>query len=99
MNVLAELLDDLADEIGVTERRAVGGAVEYRRGGTLFAVSGPALELRLRPDVAAAALGTPGTTPSTRGEGWVGFAPSQVDQLALDRASAWFALAWRVAAG
>lgn len=99
MNVLAQLLEDLADEIGITERSAADGAVEYRRGGILFAVSGPALELRLRPDVAAAALGTPGTAPSTRGESWVRFAPSQVDQLALDRAAAWFALAWRVAAG
>jgi hypothetical protein len=54
-----------------------------------------AAEFRLDPPVAAAALRTPDTGPSRRGEGWVRFRPDVLDHHALDRAEAWFGSAWR----
>ena len=61
-----------------------------------FAVlDGGALEVRLDPTVAAAALRTPDTDASLRGHGWVTFSPSVLDQLAVDRAAAWLEYAWR----
>lgn len=104
MSTLAALLADLADELDLAdgldlaERRPARDGLEYLRGGVLFAVSGPMAEFRLRPDIVAAALRTPDTRPSDRGPAWVGFAPETLDQFAIDRATAWFRLAWTVAA-
>lgn len=53
----------------------------------------------LDPVVARAALGTPDTRPSARGEGWIEFAPADLDQFAVDRAVAWFGSARRRAGG
>ena len=98
MNLLAGLLEDVADELGA-QRHDLGGATEFRRAGVAFAVSGPGgAEFRLRPDVAAAALRTPATGPSERGPVWVRFDPQQLDQFGLDRATAWFEAAWHEAA-
>jgi len=98
VNVLATLLEDVADELGA-ERRGVHGTTEYRRAGVAFAASGEGgAEFRLRPDIAAAALRTPAVRPSARGPGWVRFEPQQLDQFGLDRATAWFEAAWREAA-
>ena len=69
---------------------------EWSRGGVLFGVVGDAaLEVRLDPAVGAAALRTPDATRSSRGEPWVRFAPRQLDGHAVDRATAWFGLAYR----
>ena len=99
MNLLAGLLEDVAEELGSVGRHALKGATEYRRDGVAFALSDAgSAEFRLRPDVAAAALRTPAVRASDRGPGWVRFAPEQLDQFALDRATAWFESAWREAA-
>ncbi|MGH2467884.1 MAG: hypothetical protein ACRDGL_09175 [Candidatus Limnocylindrales bacterium] len=97
MSTLAGLLADLADELDLAERRAAPDGVEYLRDGALFAVSGPLAEFRLRPDIVVAALRTPDTRRSERGPAWVRFAPATLDQFAIDRATAWFRFAWKVA--
>lgn len=75
-------------------------ATTWARDGHPFAVlAGDRLDLRLAPAIARAALATPDTHPSDRGGDWVRFAPRMVDSMALDRATAWFAAAWRHAAG
>jgi hypothetical protein len=68
-------------------------------GGVVFArLDGDRAEFRLDPMVSRAALRTPDTSPSTRGEDWVAFAPADVDDAAVDRAEAWFLSAYRRAA-
>jgi hypothetical protein len=52
-------------------------------------------EFRLRDEVGAAALRTPNVSASPRGQGWVRFAPRQLDGHARDRALAWLESAWR----
>jgi len=52
-------------------------------------------EFRLRDEVGAAALRTPNVSASSRGSGWVRFAPRQLDGHARDRALAWLESAWR----
>jgi hypothetical protein len=59
---------------------------------------GGAAEFRLDPMVARAALRTPDTSISPRGQGWVTFAPPALDDVAVDRAEAWFLSAARRAA-
>ena len=51
------------------------------------------VELRLRPDVAAAAAKTPNAQKSHRGPSWVSFSPTELDRFAMDRLKAWFAFA------
>jgi hypothetical protein len=98
VNLLADVLEDVADELGAG-RHDLGGATEFHRAGIAFAISGPhGAEFRLRPDVAVAALRTPAVTASERRPGWVRFDPQQLDQFGLDRATAWFEAAWREAA-
>ena len=76
----------------------VEGGLELRLDGEQFGiVSGGAVELRLRREVAAAALRTPDATASSRGPGWVRFEPAVVDEFARDRAVAWLESAWRFA--
>ncbi len=96
---LPALLTGLAAELGDVAADAQAGALRYARAGKVFAVArGESVELRLRADVADAALRTPDTAPSDRGEEWIAFTPpSWADPLARDRLVAWFRLAWRVA--
>jgi hypothetical protein len=92
-DLLAELLDEVDDVEMLADR-------EYARNGVAFAArtAENVIELRLRPDVADAALRTPDTRPSERGEEWVAFAATDWnDPLARDRLVAWFRLAWRAA--
>ena len=99
---LAAVLDDAATDLEDAERSAAGNgdAVEWSIGGISFAaVSGGRAEFRLDPMVASAALRTPDTSPSTRGRDWVAFSPAELDQHAIDRATAWLASAWRRADG
>jgi hypothetical protein len=93
---LREALDEALSDLDDVERADAGGEVEWRRGGRPFAaLVGDAAELRLDPLVAKAALRTPDTAPSKRGEEWVRFSPADVDGHAVDRAQAWLVSAWR----
>jgi hypothetical protein len=76
----------------------VDGRLELRCDGEPFAaLTAGAVELRLRPEVAEAALRTPDVVPSPRGSGWVLFGPPVLDGFARDRAAAWLESAWRFA--
>jgi hypothetical protein len=97
LNELAALLDDAADVAGVA-RRVLAERREYLVGDEPVAVlDATGAEFRLRPDVAAAALRTPDVHASPRGPEWVAFRPRSLDRFTLDRATAWFAFAVRVA--
>lgn len=79
--------------------RARGDSHEVVVLDTLVAVVEPgALEVRLRPAVAAAALRTPDVSASRRGPGWVRFEPVALDDSARDRALAWLESSIRLAA-
>ncbi len=94
----AEAIDRLAAELDEIERHEAGIAVEYARGGAVFAVrEGLRLSFRLRPEIAEAALRTPDAARSDRGNDWIALQPRVVDGFALDRALAWFESAWRLA--
>ena len=95
---LAALLVERAADLEGTEVIPVDDGLELRLDGEQFGtVSGRAVELRLRPAVAGAALRTPDTAASTRGPGWVRFEPPTLDEFARDRAAAWLESAWRFA--
>ena len=99
---LTSLLGEVAGDLEAVERSGdtTTGAVEWSIGGRVFAAAvGGRAEFRLDPMVAAAALRTPDTGPSGRGNDWVAFTPRELDQHALDRATAWLASAWRRADG
>jgi hypothetical protein len=93
---LREALEEALADLAHVEQADSGGALEWRRGGRPFAaLVDDAPEFRLDPLVAKAALRTPDTSPSKRGEDWVRFSPAVVDGHAVDRAQAWLASAWR----
>lgn len=99
---LGEILDDAAAKLAGVEQRESDGGTEWSTGGRLFAAlsraPGVALEtaeFRLDPPVLRAALGTPDTAPSPRGDDWVAFRPPDLDRLAIDRAVAWLGSAHR----
>lgn len=95
---ISDAIESLAAELAGLHRRDTGGVVEYALSGSVFAArEGEQVSFRLRPDVAAAALGTPGTVRSPRGSDWVTLAPGAVDAFVLDRVRAWFENAWRLA--
>lgn len=94
----AEAMEGLARQLEGVERRAVGRAIEYARGGVVFAARQDGrLSFRLREEVVGAALRTPDTAPSARGVDWIELSEGMADQFALDRAVAWFESAWRLA--
>jgi hypothetical protein len=96
---LREVLDAASSGLGDVEVVAQqGGDVAWARGHQVFAIlmsGGMAAEFALDPAVAAAAARTPDVVPSSRGRGWVRFAPASLDQHAQDRAAAWFGSASR----
>jgi hypothetical protein len=96
---LAELLEIEADELeGVDDVVLPDGTRTWSRTGRPFATvsaDGTVAEFALDPAVSAAAIRTPDTSPSARGAGWVAFAPLDLDDHAADRATAWFASAYR----
>jgi len=97
---LAALLEAHAAILEGAEAVVVEGGLEVRLDGERFAtVSGGVVELRLRPEVAAAALRTPDVAPSFGGSDWVRFEPPVLDGFARDRAAAWLESAWRFADG
>lgn len=93
---LREVVEDAASELDGAERVVDRGRTELRREGRPFVIlADDAAEFFLGPDVAAAALRTPGVTASARGTGWIHFRPEELDRFSLDRAASWTALAWR----
>jgi hypothetical protein len=93
---LGAILEAAVTELEAAEPRPTPTGVEWVVDGIVFAVADDTrAEFRLTTPVAAAALRTPDTAPSSRGADWVAFAPSTMDQHAIDRATAWLASAWR----
>lgn len=95
---LGDVLDEAAAELELEGAATKDGATDYERSGVVFASVdsvGRVATFRLDRVIAAAALRTPGTRPSARGDMWVEFAPTEVDDHAIDRAQAWFAAAYR----
>ncbi len=95
----AELLTEAGESLaGVSATVDASGGLIWDRTGRPFATAGAdglTVEFRLDPAVAAAALRTPDTNPSRRGQDWISFRPESLDEHALDRAEAWFGSAWR----
>jgi hypothetical protein len=97
---IEQFLAGVAAEAGADAPRRSGSKVEFERAGRVFAsASGDAAEFRLDPEIAEAALRTPSTAASDRGQDWVLLAPGEVTDMDLDRARAWFLSAWRLAGG
>jgi 2,4-dienoyl-CoA reductase-like NADH-dependent reductase (Old Yellow Enzyme family) len=93
---MAAFLDDLAPELGQVESAHHGDAVAWSASGVTFAeLTDGGMELRLDPSIAAAASHTPDTDLSPRGPEWIRFHPRTLDDHAIDRLEAWFALALR----
>ena len=70
--------------------------IEWTRAGVRFAIlRGTSVDLRVGALIGAAAVRTPDTSASDLGPDWVNFAPSELDDHALDRLGAWFAAAAR----
>jgi hypothetical protein len=96
---LVELVLEVVGQLADVDRIDADEEAVWQRSGRPFAaLAADALEVRLQPPVARAALRTPDTEPSRRGEGWVRFAPPTLDQFAADRVAAWIESAWRHAA-
>jgi hypothetical protein len=96
LEALAARLDEVAAGMQGIERRDDRNSITWLRDGRLYAaMDGTGIEFRLETAIAAAAVRTPDTTTSARGPEWVRFAPTELDQYAVDRAIAWFEAAWR----
>ena len=95
---IAALITRLTAELGEVTSAPTAAGTEFRRGGQVFAVLHDAqISLRLRPDIAVAALGTPATAPSPRGADWIEFTPAVSNQQDVDRLRAWLTIGWRAA--
>ena len=96
---LARLLEEVAAAEPDIETAQADGATTWSRGGRLFAAAHPSgAEIRLADRaIAAAAARTPDAGPSARGPEWVRFNPRELDGHAVDRVTAWFELAYRLA--
>jgi len=96
---LAEILATSAEDLPDVTVTTDGDVTTWSTAGRPFAtLAGEWAEFRLDPLVARAALRTADTSPSMRGPEWVVFAPSTMDDPAIDRAEAWFLSAHRLAA-
>jgi hypothetical protein len=96
---LRQLLEEEAADLPGAEA-SVGpdASITWSRNSRPFAVvtaDGSSAEFALDPAVADAATRTPDVTLSSRGPGWVTFAPKDLDDHAADRAAAWLASAHR----
>lgn len=97
-SAVGALMSRLTAELGEVATATSGAAIEFRRGSLAFAVLRDGqVSLRLRPDIAEAALRTPGTSMSTRGADWIEFQPNPSDQQDIDRLQAWLTIGWRTA--
>jgi hypothetical protein len=96
---LAEILATSGEDLADVTVTIDGEVTTWSTAGRPFAtLAGEWAEFRLDPMVARAALRTADTSPSLRGPEWVVFAPSTMDDPAIDRAEAWFLSAHRLAA-
>jgi hypothetical protein len=97
----ADVLEEAAAAHPSVSRREAGGVITYEIVGRPFATaSGGTAEFQLKPDIARAALRTPGTRASTRGPDWVAFEPpEEPNRYDLDRLRSWFDMAARLAGG
>jgi hypothetical protein len=99
---LADVLASAAEGLAEVTDRDEGGTTVWVAGTEALpfaTLNGERAEFRLDPLVARAALRTPDTTPSARGPEWVAFAPTELDDAAIDRAEAWFLSACRHTGG
>jgi hypothetical protein len=93
---LAGLCAGLAPELDEVTSSSDGAALVYTREGIEFArVEGATLRVRLPVDIAEAALNTPDTKLDPDDRGWLIFTPADAQRHVIDRASAWFRLAWK----
>jgi hypothetical protein len=100
IELLAALRGAAGDLTGAVEVVGDDATIAWSRAGAPFAVlAGAAVELRVGPTIAAAAVRTPDAGLSGRGADWISFGPRTLDGPALDRLVAWFAAAFRRAAG
>jgi hypothetical protein len=91
-------IDRLARELDGVEIRRTSGGREFVRGAIVFSVEeGTNLVFHLSLEIASAALHTTGTSSPGRGPEWVSLDVSAADEFTLDRATAWFETAWRLA--
>jgi hypothetical protein len=97
---LMVLVAEVAAEMGEVTSSGDGGVVAYQVAGVVFArVSADALDVRLPADIADAALRTPDTAAVPGDAGWLRFSPRGRERHVVDRATAWFQMAWRHAGG
>ena len=90
------LVDEAISTLDGVGRGTDTGATTLTRAGRLFAVViGDVLDVRLDPTLAGPALRTPDAAASSRGTGWISFAPPMLDRYAVDRIGAWLGYAWR----
>ncbi len=86
----------ILEKLGAPDATTDGNAIAWSAGGVTFAkLTENGVELRLDPAIAAAASQTPDTDPSPHGPEWIRFHPRTLDDHAIDRLEAWFALAAR----
>ena len=98
MTTLEEVLDLAATVEGVTGEVGPDGTTTWSGPRGPFAAltaNGGQASFRLDRELAAAAVRTPDTNRSERGPEWVDFVPREVDDHAIDRATAWFRAAAR----
>ena len=89
---IAEIVLDLPE----SRSQSVDGIVTWSRAKLPFAALGQTgIEIRLDRAIAAAAIRTPDTAPSSRGADWIRFNPRELDAHAIDRLRAWLELAYR----
>ncbi len=88
----------LSDLVSATPDVIVRNGREFTRDGVLFAArpEPDAIELRLGPEIADAAMRTPQTGPSQRGDDWIRLQARDWTE-ASDRVAAWYRVAWRLA--
>jgi hypothetical protein len=93
---LGGICAEVATELDEVTRTDEADTTAYARGGATFArVSATALSVRLPVDIAEAALNTPDTSLDPGDRGWLVFAPATMEPHVVDRASAWFTIAWK----
>jgi hypothetical protein len=98
VNLLELLEEEAANLPGAEATVGPDGSITWSRGNRPFAAvtaDASAAEFALDPAVADAATRTPDVALSSRGPGWVTFAPKDLDDHAADRAVAWLASAHR----
>jgi len=95
----AAAIERLARRLDGVQVGRRGAVTEYLQGGVVFATGErDRHSFRLHPEIVRAGLRTNGAGPSAAGPDWIGLDTAATDEFTLDRARAWFELAWRLAA-